>query len=77
LLDQFLDEHLKKGYIRRSKSPYSCPFFFIGKKDAKQRPVQDYRDLNKLTIPNTYPLPRISTIIKKLVKKRWFTKFDI
>jgi hypothetical protein len=77
LLDQFLDEHLKKGYIRRSKSPYASPFFFIGKKDAKKRPVQDYRELNKVTIPNTYPLPLIATLIDQLVKKRWFTKFDI
>lgn len=77
LLDEFLKEHLKKGYIRRSKSPYASPFFFVGKKDAKKRPVQDYRELNKLTIPNTYPLPLITSLINKLNKKRWFTKFDI
>ncbi len=38
----FLDEQLKKGYIRPSKSPYASPFFFIKKKDGKLRPVQDY-----------------------------------
>jgi len=36
LLNEFLIEHLAKGYIRRSKSPYASPFFFVGKKDAKK-----------------------------------------
>ena len=76
-LDEFLNEHLKKGYIRRSNSPYASPFFFIKKKDGKLRPVQDYQNLNKLTVPNTYPLPLITELINKLVKKQWFTKFDI
>ena len=39
----FIEEHLKKGYIVPSKSPYTAPFFFIKKKDSKLRPVQDYR----------------------------------
>jgi len=41
-LTKFLGEHLRKGYIRESKSPYTAPFFFIKKKDGKLRPVQDY-----------------------------------
>ena|SRR6266404_879462 len=53
----FLDEQLKKGYIRPSKSPYASPFFFIKKKDGKLRLVQDYHKLNKHTIHNHYPLP--------------------
>jgi len=55
----FLDEQLKKGYIRPSKSPYTSPFFFIKKKDGKLRPVQDYHKLNEHTICNRYPLPFI------------------
>jgi hypothetical protein len=77
LLDQFIDEHLKKGYIRDSSSPYASPFFFVKKKDGKQRPVQDYRKLNQVTIRNTYPLPLIKELISHLVGKHWFTKFDI
>jgi len=49
-LDKFLEEHLNKGYIRRSNSPYASPFFFIKKKDGKLRPVQDYRALNNWTV---------------------------
>jgi predicted GNAT superfamily acetyltransferase len=41
-LKKFIEEHLKKGYIVPSKSPYTTPFFFIKKKDSKLRPVQDY-----------------------------------
>jgi hypothetical protein len=77
LLDQFLAEHLQKGYIRTSKSPYASPFFFIKKKDGKHRPVQDYRKLNEVTVRNTYPLPLIKELIHQLVGKQWFTKFDI
>jgi len=49
-LQKFVKEHLAKGYIRPSKSPYAAPFFFIKKKDGKLRPVQDYRRLNEWTI---------------------------
>ena len=42
VLQEFIKEHLAKGYIRPSKSPYAAPFFFIKKKDGKLRPVQDY-----------------------------------
>src|ERR1700760_4562195 len=76
-LDVFLHEHLEKGYIRPSKSPYASPFFFIKKKDGKLRPVQDYRALNKWTVRNKYPLPLIKEIINSLVNKKWFTKFDV
>ena len=42
-LEEFIRDHMKKGYIRPSKSPYVSPFFFIKKKDGKLRPVQNYR----------------------------------
>ncbi len=51
-LDKFLDENLENGHIRPSKSPFASPFFFIKKKDGTQRPVQDYRKLNEMTITN-------------------------
>ena len=45
-LQKFITEHLKRGTIRPSKSPYTASFFFIKKKDGKLRPVQDYRPVN-------------------------------
>ena len=63
--------------ICHSKSPYASRFFFIKKKDGKFRPVQDYQNLNKWTIPNKYPLPLIPELIHKISGKQWFTKFDV
>ncbi len=76
-LTEFLGEHLRKGYIRESKSPYTAPFFFIKKKDGKLRPVQDYQKLNEQTIQDNYPLPLIKTILEQLQGRSLFTKFDI
>src|ERR1700747_588888 len=73
----FVQQHLQKGYIRPSKSPYAAPFFFIKKKDGKLRPVQDYRELNKWTIRNRYPLPLIPQLINRVRDATLFTKFDI
>ncbi len=76
-LTNFLGEHLHKGYIRESKSPYVAPFFFIKKKDGKLQPVQDYRKLNEQTVRDNYPLPLIKTILEQLQGRSLFTKFDI
>src|SRR5712675_831467 len=76
-LDKFLDEHLKSGRIRPSKSPCASPFFFVKKKDGSLRPVQDYRCLNEMTIKNKYPLPLIQELIDKLQGTSIFTKLDI
>ena len=76
-LQEFLAEHLKKGYIRPSKSPYASPFFFIKKKDGKLRPVQDYRRVNEWTIRNRYPLPLIPELINCVKGSVLFSKFDV
>src|SRR5258707_13173575 len=76
-LREFLDKQLAKGYIHPSKSQYASPFFFIKKKDGKLRPVQDYRDLNKHTIPNHVPLPLIAQTVADLAKVFVYTTFDI
>jgi len=74
---EFLSQNLRLQRIRRSKSPYASGFFLIRKKDGKFRPVQDYRNLNKWTIPNKYPLPLISELIYNLAEKRLFSNFNI
>jgi Reverse transcriptase (RNA-dependent DNA polymerase) len=76
-MEDFLKEHLKKGYIRPSKSRYAAPFFFVKKKDGKLRPVQDYRKLNEWTIRNTYPLPLIPELIARVKGAALFSKFDV
>jgi len=74
---EFIEEQLRKGYIRLSKSPQTAPVFFVGKKDGKKWMVQDYRYLNEWTIKNNYPLPLISDILENIGTKKIFTKMDL
>src|SRR5229473_2353354 len=76
-MNKFIDENLASGRIRPSKSEIASPFFFIKKKTANLRPVQDYRKVNKFTKKNHYPLPLISELLDKIKDAKWFTKFDI
>ena len=76
-MEEFIKDHLAKGYIRPSKSLYASPFFFIKKKDGKLRLVQDYRKINEWMIKNRYPLPLILELIARVKGATIFTKFDI
>ena len=76
-LDSFLEENLRSGRIRPSKSPFASAFFFVKKKDGRLRPVQDYRQLNEITVKNRYPLPLISELVNKLKGAKYFTKLDV
>ena len=76
-LQKFVDEHLKRGTIRPSKSPYAASFFFIKKKNGKLCPVQDDRPINEWTIKNKYPLPLIPQLIDRLRGCSLYTKFDV
>ncbi|GKE65014.1 hypothetical protein Tco_1519175 [Tanacetum coccineum] len=57
-LSEQLQELQDKGFIRPSHSPWGAPVLFVKKKDGSFRMCIDYRELNKLTIKNRYPLPR-------------------
>ena len=61
-----LEEILKKGHIRPSVSPWGAPVIFVKKKDGSLRLCIDYRQLNKVTIKNRYPLPRIDDLFDQL-----------
>ena len=61
-----LQELLDKGYIRPSVSPWGAPVLFVKKKDGTFRMCIDYRQLNKLTIKNRYPLPRIDDLFDQV-----------
>ena len=73
----FVEDQLRKGYIRLSKSPQTSPVHFVAKKDGKQRMVQDYRYINQWTIKNGYPLSLIVDILDGVGKRRMFTKLDL
>ncbi|KAL8095604.1 hypothetical protein AgCh_036864 [Apium graveolens] len=72
-----LQELLDKGVIRPSVSPWGAPVLFIKKKDGSMRLCIDYRELNKLTIKNTYPLPRIDDLFDQLKGASCFSKIDL
>jgi hypothetical protein len=61
-----LKEMMDKGYIRPSVSPWGAPVLFLKKKDGTLRLCIDYRQLNKVTIKNKYPLPRIDDLFDQL-----------
>ena len=76
-VDDFINEQLRKGYIRLSKSPQTLPILFIPRKDLKKQMCTDYRYLNEGTVKNVYPLPLISEIIDKVGNAKVFTKLDL
>ena len=72
-----LDELRAKGYIRQSKSPYGAPVLFVDKKDGKLRLCVDNRAFNKVTLKNSYPLPRIDDLFDRLVGAKYFNRIDL
>ena len=68
---------LAKGFIQPSKSPFGAPVLFVKKKDGSQRMCIDYRALNKVTIKNSYPLPRIDELLDRLQGAKYFSKIDL
>nr|GFC26877.1 retrotransposon protein [Tanacetum cinerariifolium] len=76
LKDQ-LQELLERGFIRPSVSPWGAPVLFVKKKDGSMRLCIDYRELNKITIRNRYPLPRIDDLFDQLHGAMHFSKIDL
>ncbi|GKB94296.1 putative reverse transcriptase domain-containing protein, partial [Tanacetum coccineum] len=76
-LSRQLQELQDKGFIRPSHSPWGSPVLFVKKKDGSLRMCIDYRELNKLTIKNRYPLPRIDNLFDQLQGSRYFSKIEL
>ena len=76
-VQNFVEDQLRKGYIRLSKSPQTSPVFFVGKKNGSKWMVMDYRNLNDQTVKNNYPLPLITELIDNMGSKKVFTKMDL
>ncbi|KAL9250173.1 Retrovirus-related Pol polyprotein from transposon 17.6-like protein [Drosera capensis] len=72
-----LEELLEKGYIRSSVSPWGAPVLFVKKKDGSMRLCIDYRELNRITIKNRYPLPRIDDLLDQLHGASVYSKIDL
>ncbi|GKC81789.1 putative reverse transcriptase domain-containing protein [Tanacetum coccineum] len=72
-----LQELSDKGFIRPSSSPWGAPILFVKKKDGSFRMCIDYHELNKLTIKNRYPLPRIDDLFDQLQGSSVYSKIDL
>ncbi|GJR76901.1 putative reverse transcriptase domain-containing protein [Tanacetum coccineum] len=72
-----LQEIFDKGFIRPSSSPWGAPVLFVMKKDGSFRMCIDYRGLNKLTVKNHYPLPRIDDLFDQLQGSSIYSKIDL
>ena len=72
-----LQELLDKGFIRPSVSPWGAPVLFVKKKDGSMRLCIDYRELNRVTVRNKHPLPRIEDLFDQLQGAQVFSKIDL
>ncbi|GJX80575.1 retrotransposon protein, putative, ty3-gypsy subclass [Tanacetum coccineum] len=76
-LSEQLKELTDKGFIRPSSSPWGAPLLFVKKKDRSFWMCIDYRELNKLTVKNRYPLPRIDDLFDQLQGSSVYSKIDL
>nr|GEV08184.1 hypothetical protein [Tanacetum cinerariifolium] len=76
-LSEQLQELFEKGFIRPSSPPWGAPVLFVKKKDGLFRMCIDYHELNKLTVNNRYPLPRIDDLFDQLQGSSVYSKIDL
>ena len=76
-LDKYLQKMMAEGKIADSESPEGSPILVIPKPDGSLRLCADYRNLNKLTIQNKYPLPLMDELRDRVAGAKAFTKLDI
>jgi hypothetical protein len=72
-----VSEFMSKGLIAPSISPWASPVLFVGKKDGGLRMCIDYRALNRLTVPNRLPLPRIDDLLDSMQGACVFSSIDL
>ena len=77
VLKEYIQNNLKKGFIRPSTSPFGSPVLFVKKPDGSLRLCVDYRALNRMTIKNRYPIPLTTEIIDRIKGAKRFTRLDV
>ncbi|KAH9264967.1 hypothetical protein BASA83_011479 [Batrachochytrium salamandrivorans] len=76
VMQEWIKDNLRKGFIRNSSSPHGAPCFFVKQKD-KLRLCMDYRGLNKNTVKDRNPIPLISELLRTLSTGKIFTTLDL
>ncbi|XP_039749185.1 uncharacterized protein LOC120625970 [Pararge aegeria] len=72
-----VDELLVNNIVRESNSPYASPALLVNKKNGEKRLCIDYRALNKITVKDKYPMPRIEDLVDRLQSYKVFTSLDL
>ena len=73
----YIEDLLNRNWIRPSSSSYASPVVIVRKKDGAMRLCIDYRELNRRTVPDKYPLPRIQEMLDNLHGMEWFSTLDL
>ncbi|XP_077560624.1 uncharacterized protein LOC144175419 [Haemaphysalis longicornis] len=76
VIEAEVQDMLRLGVIERSQSPYNAPLLPVKKPDNTIRPCVDYRELNKLLVSDSEPIPRIDVLLARVGPKKFFSKFD-
>ncbi|KAH8307513.1 hypothetical protein KR059_008927 [Drosophila kikkawai] len=77
IIDEQIDELLRNDCIEPSQSPHSAPIVLVGKKSGEMRLCVDFRQLNAHSIPDAYPLPRITHILERLRHAKYISTLDL
>ena len=72
-----LDKYLEAGFIEPARSAYGAGVLFARKKDNTLRLCTDYRSLNKATVMDKYPMPRIDELLDEMQGSSFFSKMDL
>ena len=77
VIDKLVQESLSTGIIQNSSSPFASPVVLVGNKDRSWRLCVDYRDLNKHTVKNMFPIPLVDDLLDELEGSSIFSKIDL